>query len=103
MHGLSVLVSPRPPGIVPEAAPVALLLKAGDLGHLAALPGELGGPAHEGHPGGARPYHTNLLIGHRALFLKTWTTLIIDENSIFVCCHGQKYSESETKKQNAQN
>ena len=66
MHGLSVLVSPRPPGIVPQAAPVALLLKAGDLGHLAALPGELGGPAHEGHPGGARPDHTNLLIGHLA-------------------------------------
>ena len=66
MDGLPVLVSAGPPGVVPEAAPVALLLVADDLGNLAALPGELGGPAHEGHPGGARPYHTNLLIGHLA-------------------------------------
>ena len=66
MHGLSVLVSAGPPGVIPQAAPVALLLEAGHLGHLPPLPGELGRPAHEGHPGGARPDHADLLVWHLA-------------------------------------
>ena len=35
MYGLPVLVSAGPPGVVPEAAPVALLLVADDFGNLA--------------------------------------------------------------------
>ena len=67
MDGLPILVSAGPPGVVPEAAPVALLLEAGDLRHLAAFPRELGGPAHEGHPRGARPDHADLLVWHPAV------------------------------------
>ena len=66
MDGLPVLVSAGPPGVVPEAAPVALLLVADDLGNLAALPGELGGPAQHGHARGSRPDDTYPLVWHSA-------------------------------------
>ena len=64
VDGFPVLVSAGPPGVVPEAAPVALLLVADDLGNLAALPGQLGGPAQHGHAGGPRPDHTQSLVCH---------------------------------------
>ena len=35
VYGLPVLVSAGPPGVVPETAPVALLLVADDFGNLA--------------------------------------------------------------------
>ena len=66
VYGLPVLVSAGPPGVVPEAAPVALLLVADDLGNLAALPGELGGPAQHGHARGSRPDDTYPLVWHSA-------------------------------------
>ena len=66
MDGLPILISAGPPGVVPEAAPVALLLVADDLGNLAALPGELGGPAQHGHARGSRPDDTYPLVWHSA-------------------------------------
>ena len=66
VDGLPILVSAGPPGVVPEAAPVALLLVADDLRNLAALPSELGGPAQHGHARGARPDDTYPLVWHSA-------------------------------------
>ena len=64
MDGLPVLVGARPPGVVPQPAPVRLLLVADHLRDLPALPGQLGHPAQDGHPARTSAYHAHLLARH---------------------------------------
>ena len=47
VHGLPVLVRARPPGVVPEAAPAALLLIADDVRDDPAFSLQLGEPAED--------------------------------------------------------
>ena len=60
MDGLPVLVSAGPPGVVPEAAPVALLLIADQVRDHPALSLQLGEPAEDGEAAGTSSNDANL-------------------------------------------
>ena len=60
MHGLPVLVGARPPGVVPEAAQVALLLIADEVRDDAALSLQLGEPAEDREAAGSTSNDANL-------------------------------------------
>ena len=60
VHGLPVLVRARPPGVVPEAAPAALLLIADDVRDDPAFSLQLGEPAEDREATGSSSNDANL-------------------------------------------
>ena len=60
VHGLPVLVGARPPGVVPEASQVALLLIADEVRDDAALSLQLGEPAEDREAAGSSSNDANL-------------------------------------------
>ena len=76
MDRLPVLVRARPPGVVPQSAPVALLLIADQVRDHPTFSLQLGEPAEDGEAGGASANDANLTNHFLSveLLLLTWNT-----------------------------